>query len=196
MKMDKKGFTLVELMIVVAIIGILAAVAIPGFMKYIKDSKTTEAKTNIKAVAEGAMTFFQTEHSKDASGTEFFTHQYPNVKYCKAIAAEGGKCVEKDNQPSEIQAAGAKVKGKFSGEPWTSLNFQTSSPIYYTYSYKGTEGTTTAGSTFDIQAAAKLDKNTAVDSCFALAGTVSDAGDPEMGAIIDKSEASTACTVF
>lgn len=198
MKMDKKGFTLVELMIVVAIIGILAAVAIPGFMKYIKDSKTTEAKTNIKAVAEGAMTFFQTEHSTDDSGTAFFTHQYPSKSYCKAKAAKDGDCAkaEKDNQPDTIQAAGAKTKGDFSGEPWTSLNFQTSSPIYYTYSYKGTEGTTVAGSTFDIQAAAKLDKNTAVDSCFALAGTVSAAGDPEMGAIIDKSEASTACTVF
>ena len=194
MKMNKKGFTLVELMIVVAIIGILAAVAIPGFMKYIKDSKTTEAKTNIKAAAEGAITFFQTEHATSSDGDAFFTHQYPSKDYCKAMAGDG-QCVEKDNTPA-LQTAGAKTTGTFGVEPWTSLNFQTSSPVYYTYSYKATAGTGSAGSTFDLQAAAKLDKNTAVDSCFTIAGKVNADGDPEMGAIIDKSEASPACTTF
>jgi type IV pilus assembly protein PilA len=54
---NEKGFTLIELMIVVAIIGILAAIAIPNFLQYQLKSKTTEAKTNLGAIKTSQMAF-------------------------------------------------------------------------------------------------------------------------------------------
>lgn len=57
----EEGFTLVELMIVVAIIGILAAIAIPAFLKYIKSSKASEATGIMKKMAEGAKGYFTSE---------------------------------------------------------------------------------------------------------------------------------------
>jgi len=49
-KIAVKGFTLIELMIVVAIIGLLAALAIPNFIKFQAKARQSEAKSNLKAV--------------------------------------------------------------------------------------------------------------------------------------------------
>lgn len=55
---SKKGFTLIELMIVVAIIGILAAIAIPNFIRFQLKAKTSEGKVNVAAIRTAEEAYF------------------------------------------------------------------------------------------------------------------------------------------
>ena len=57
-KLTNQGFTLVELMIVVAIIGILSAIAVPNFRKYQAKSKTSEAKIQLAAAYTAEISFY------------------------------------------------------------------------------------------------------------------------------------------
>src|SRR6185312_662596 len=62
-KHTRTGFTLIELMIVVAIIGILAAIAIPSFMKFQGRSRQSEAKANLKAMFTAEKAYYQADNT-------------------------------------------------------------------------------------------------------------------------------------
>jgi len=90
MKTMQKGFTLIELMIVVAIIGILAAVAIPAYQDYTIRAKVTEvmgiaasAKTSVSEyyVSQGSMPADEDEAGLNTDGTSYATDYLQSLNY-------------------------------------------------------------------------------------------------------------------
>src|SRR5437667_8695386 len=63
MRRNQKGFTLMELMVVIIIVAILAAVAVPLYINYVKDAQRTEAKGAIGAIITAEQTYFQQKHT-------------------------------------------------------------------------------------------------------------------------------------
>ena len=167
MKTNRKGFTLIELMIVVAIIGILAAVAIPGFMTYIKNSKTSEAKTNLNAIGKGAIAYFETEHI-NSDGMSGFSKQYPSAATQVNMGTEA--------KDSTVGLKSKPTPSTGSDDVWKDLNFNITSPIYYYYSYQAEGFEAGTGDNPDsyaesyFQAAATASLSSETDSLFCLNG--------------------------
>jgi prepilin-type N-terminal cleavage/methylation domain-containing protein len=150
LKKAQRGFTLIELMIVVAIIGILAAVAIPAFMDYIKRAKGTEAPLQLNKISKNNKRIYG-ETGSYVSGVAAQMPARPGAGGCC-----GGAGVAKNHCAVDLTG--------WVG-PWKQLDFQIDEENLFIYDYNGT-----TSSTFVAKATGDLDCDN-IEIVYTLNGT-------------------------
>lgn len=146
-RFGRRGFTLIELMVIVAVVGVLAAVAIPTYQSYLHRSRT----------AEGYSFLAEIRQRQESYRAEF-------GQYCSVSAAPGSAVDAGAWAPTSLPAGGAKIAWTPSGN-WTQLGAVPDGPVLFQYrTTAGPPGTTPgiAGYTgadfwFIAQARADLD---------------------------------------
>ena len=161
-----KAFTLIELMVIVAVIATLAAVSIPFLRGYIDNSKSTEALENLASIGSHASGYYRTEHYFGTNGINKQDGIYPGCQATDNVApsacgATTSSCLGltiKPNQrinPNDVN---------WNTQPWTRLGFSIGGPMFYCYAYT-TNNTVT---TFEAKAIGSLSSSN--DSEYKISG--------------------------
>jgi prepilin-type N-terminal cleavage/methylation domain-containing protein len=122
----RAGFSLIELMIVVAIMGVLAAIAIPSLQKSVRRSRTSEALMGLRKIFDGSVVYFEREHTT-ANGLVVSARFPVTVTLTPGLPPTGMKA---DPVPTSWENA-----------TWEALDFAVTDPYYYVYQYESA-GTT------------------------------------------------------
>jgi len=124
------GFTLVELMIVVAIIGLLAAIAVPAFTRYVRKARTSEAVGHLNKEWAGSLMYYEADHA--VAFGRVLTKEFPGPSAGWASTTECG-CLTSTFCPANNPIWN-------SDSVWRALTFSLPDPHHYMpgYSASGT----------------------------------------------------------
>ena len=156
---DAKGFTLIELMIVVAILAILAVVAVPAFIKYMRRAKTTEAIDQLDKIYKSASNYYTAPRVASGTGAKLQC-QFPNNQDMTPDVSNkrccgGAQDTDKDDR-CDVDTS------KWTTPTWSALNFQMNDQHYFGYHFSS-QGTLSAAK-FTAKANADLDCDTTLST--------------------------------
>ncbi len=120
-RVHPRAFTLVELMVVVAIMALLAAAAIPTLIRYTRRARSMEAVQSIRRIFDGAVSYFSTDYATPAG--IITPNQFP---------------ASSPPTPPLTSVGSTKVRtpeSAWSTPTWSGLHFSMADPHYYAYQF-------------------------------------------------------------
>jgi len=148
------GFTLIELMIVVAILAILAVVAVPAFVKYMRRAKTTEAIDQLDKIHKGSAYYYSSAHVAFKDGTKIQC-QFPSNQGLTPDVT-GKNCCDGGSGDTDGDDRCDVDTDQWSTAVWAALSFQMNDQHYFGYSY-ATNGESLDKARYTASAHADLD---------------------------------------